>query len=174
MGQRCRVGVVTVSLSLLAAASLWAAEVQVYTDREIRQALLEWINQAERSIDVEMYTLTSRDVIAALKRAEAHGVEVRVILDPNQQGNHQQVESLKEHGVEVKWFPVRKPALMHRKLAIVDGKRIFAGSVNWTANGLTKNEELMLLIDDPALATRLQERFDADWSQSWMGEPPPR
>lgn len=162
MEQRCMVGVVTASLSLLAAASLWAAEVQVYTDQEIRPALLELLNQAEQSIDVEMYTLTARDVLTALERAEGRGVEVRVILDPNQTGNHQQVDRLEQHGVEVKWFPVRKPALMHRKLAIVDGTRIFAGSVNWTANGLTRNEELMLLIEDPVLVTHLQERFADD------------
>ena len=55
----------------------WAEEVRVFTDREIRPALLEFLNQAERSIDVEMYT-PDVEVIAALERAEARGVEVRV------------------------------------------------------------------------------------------------
>ena len=116
-----------------------------------------------------MYTLTDAEILAAIERTEARGVEVRVILDPNQTGNRQHVERLTEHGAEVKWFPVVKPALMHRKLAIVDGKQILAGSVNWTANGLTKNEELLLVIEDSTVARHLAETFDADWYHAWVG-----
>lgn len=73
------------------------------------------------------------------------------------------------HGVEVKWFPVNKPAQMHRKLAIVDGTKLFAGSVNWSYNGLARNEELMLIVVDPLIAKKLDEIFAEDWYQSWLG-----
>ncbi len=56
-----------------------------------------------------MYALTDAEVIGALERAEARGVEVRVILDPNQIGNQDHVDRLTEQGAEVKWFPVKKP-----------------------------------------------------------------
>ncbi len=78
----------------LALASLFlalAGEVHVYTDREIRPALLELINGAQRSINVEMYVLTDDEVVTALERAEQRGVQVRVILDPNQSGNQAHV-----------------------------------------------------------------------------------
>jgi phosphatidylserine/phosphatidylglycerophosphate/cardiolipin synthase-like enzyme len=57
---------------------------------------------------------------------------------------------------------------MHRKLAIVDGKRLFAGSVNWSYNGLARNEELMLLVGDPDAAQQLAQIFAEDWYQSWL------
>jgi phosphatidylserine/phosphatidylglycerophosphate/cardiolipin synthase-like enzyme len=155
--------------SLLFVFSAWAGEVHVYTDREIRTALLELLNRAEQTIDVEMYVLTDDEVVLALERAEARGVQVRVILDPNQSGNQKHVERLKVHGVEVKWFPITKPAQMHRKLAIVDGERFFAGSVNWSYNGLARNEELMLIVVDPPIAKKLDEIFSEDWYQSWLG-----
>ena len=158
--------------SLLFVCPAWAWEVHLYTDREIRPALLELLNQAEQTIDVEMYVLTDDEVVLALERAEQRGVQVRVILDPNQSGNQKHVERLKVHGIEVKWFPVNKPAQMHRKLAIVDGKRLFAGSVNWSYNGLARNEELMLLVEDPEIARKLDEIFAADWYQSWLGRYP--
>lgn len=166
-GVRC-VGLIA-AVWLLAAGVSWAGEVHVYTDREIRTALLELLNQAEQTIDVEMYVLTDDEVVLALERAEQRGVQVRVILDPNQSGNQKHVERLKLHGVEVKWFPVNKPAQMHRKLAIVDGKQLFAGSVNWSYNGLARNEELMLLVEDPEIARKLDEIFATDWYQSWLG-----
>jgi len=161
--------VVCATAFLLAAPGAWSGEVHVYTDREIRTALLELLNRAEQTIDVEMYVLTDDEVVLALERAEARGVQVRVILDPNQSSNQKHVERLKVHGVEVKWFPINKPAQMHRKLAIVDGQKLFAGSVNWSYNGLARNEELMLLVEDAEIARKLDEIFAGDWYQSWLG-----
>ncbi len=154
---------------MIGTGNSWAGEVHVYTDRDIRPALLELLNRAERTIDVEMYTLTDAEILAALERAEAHGVQVRIILDPNQPSNLKHVQRLQHQGVDVKWFPITKPALMHRQLAIVDGERVFAGSVNWTHNGLAKNEELMLIVQDAAIAKKLDEVFAEDWNHSWLG-----
>ena len=167
----CRAAMLSMS-SLLFVCLAWAGEVQVYTDREIRPALLEFLNGAEKSIDVEMYVLTDAEVIDAIERAEDRGVQVRLILDPNQSSSQAHVERLKRHGVEVKWFPVNKPAQMHRKLATVDGTKLSAGSVNWTHNGLAKNEELMLIVEDPEIARKLDEIFAEDWYHSWLGHEP--
>jgi len=171
MRQRWDVLAVACAMAFLLSPA-WAGEVHVYTDREIRPALLELLNGARETIDVQMYVLTDDEVVLALERAEQRGVQVRVILDPNQSGNQKHVERLKVHGVEVKWFPINKPAQMHRKLAIVDGKRLFAGSVNWSYNGLARNEELMLLVEDPEIARKLDEIFAGDWYQSWLGHQP--
>ena len=160
---------VVCAAAFLLAPVAWGGEVHVYTDREIRPALLEFLQGAEKSIDVEMYVLTDAEVLDALERAEQRGVQVRMILDPNQQGNQKHVERLKQYGVEVKWFPINKPALMHRKLAIVDGTKLFAGSVNWTHNGLARNEELVLIVEDPEVAKKLGETFAEDWYHSWLG-----
>ena len=150
----------------------WAGDVHVYVDREIRPALLQQLNRAERTIDIEMFTLTDDAVITMLERVEVRGVQVRVILDPNQKSNQRNVDRLKSAGAEMKWFPVAQPALMHRKLAIVDGQTVVAGSVNWTANGFTRNEELMLVIEDPAIAQHLMQMFSDDWYRSWLGRYP--
>ena len=167
----CRAAMLSMS-SLFFVCLAWAGEVHVYTDREIRPALLELLNGAERTIEIEMYSFTDDEVAATLERAETRGVQVRVILDPNQSGNQKHVDRLKREGVEVKWFPVKKRAQMHRKLAVVDGTRVVAGSVNWTHNGLAKNEELMLIVEDPKVARKLDELFAKDWYQSWLGHEP--
>ena len=58
----------TASLALGAGQS-WAGEVHVYTDREIRPALLELLNGAQETVDVQMYVLTDDEVVLALDRA---------------------------------------------------------------------------------------------------------
>ena len=159
-------------ICLVAVSQAHAAEVQVYTDREIRPVLLKQLNRAEHTIDVEMYSLTDDEVVTALERAEQRGVQVRLILDPGQAGNQRHADRFTRAGAELKWFPVTKPALMHRKLAIVDGQTLLAGSVNWTANGLTRNEELLFVIEDRPLAQRLTQVFAEDWYRSWLGHYP--
>jgi len=134
---------------------VYAQEIKIYVDREV--------------IDIEVYILTDQDVIKALQRAETRGVEVRIILDPNQTSNLKNVDQLKNRGVEVKWYPVTKPAQMHRKVAIFDKKKVFLGSTNWTHNGFTKNCEISLFLDDSQAVAKIEEIFARDWYYSYLG-----
>ncbi len=150
-------------------SSVYAQEIQVYIDREVKPAILDLISEAEKEIDVEVYIFTDQDMIKALQQAETRGVEVRIILDPNQASNLKNVDQLKNRGAEVKWYPVTKPAQMHRKVAIFDRKKIFLGSTNWTHNGFTKNCEINLLTDDPQTIAKIEEIFGRDWYYSYLG-----
>ena len=154
---------------VILASPVYAQEIQVYIDREVKPAILTLISEAEKEIDIEIYILTDQDVIKALQRAETRGVEVRIILDPNQPSNLKNVDQLKNRGVEVKWYPVTKPAQMHRKFAMFDKKKIFLGSTNWTHNGFTKNCEINLLIDDLQAIAKIEEIFSRDWYYSYLG-----
>ena len=66
MAHRNRFVVWAVAVALWSSTAASAAEVQVYTDREIRPVLLEALNRAERTIDVEMYVLSDAEVVEAL------------------------------------------------------------------------------------------------------------
>jgi phosphatidylserine/phosphatidylglycerophosphate/cardiolipin synthase-like enzyme len=150
-------------------SSAQAQEVKVYVDEEIRPAILKLIYEADEQIDIQMYILTDQDVIKALERAEGRGVEVRIILDPNQRYNLKHVDRLKREGVEIKWYPVNKPALMHRKMAIFDKEKVLLGSANWSRNGLTNNKEINVLIDDSEVVGKVTEVFSDDWYYSFLG-----
>lgn len=150
-------------------SSAQAGEIEIYIDREIRPAILELISESKKQIDIEMYILADQDVIRALERAEDRGVEVRIVLDPNQRYNLKHVDQLEREGIEVKWYPVNKPALMHRKVAIFDKKRVFLGSANWSRNGLTNSKEIDVLIDDSELVDEVVEIFSDDWYYSYIG-----
>lgn len=150
-------------------SSTYAQEIQVYVDREVKPAILELISESEKEINIEVYILTDQDVIKALQEAESREVEVRIILDPNQTSNLKNVDQLKNRGVEIKWYPVTKPAQMHRKFAMFDKKKILLGSTNWTHNGLTRNCEINLLVDDPRAVAKIEEIFTQDWYYSYLG-----
>ena len=60
---------------------------------------------------------------------------------------------------------------VHAKTVIADGQRAFVGSQNLTATSLDRNREVGILIDDPAAIQRLQQVFEADWSQTTLELP---
>jgi len=85
--------------------------------------IVDTINHAQKSIDMTMYLLTDREVIAALKDSVKRHVRVRALLEqhpvggPDNQGIY---DDLHAAGVDVKWSnPAFK--LTHEKSLVLDG-----------------------------------------------------
>ena len=151
-------------LGLVVVATSWAGEVRVYANREIKPVVLQLISQAHQSLDIQMYTLTDQEVIRSLQTARTRGVVVRVFLDASQPSNKKNVPQLINKRIEVKWSPLERPALMHRKLLIVDGREVLLGSCNWTHNAFTRSDEVDVWLDDTEAVARLVALFDDDWT----------
>jgi phosphatidylserine/phosphatidylglycerophosphate/cardiolipin synthase-like enzyme len=116
----------------------------------------------------EVYTFTDPAIIAGLALAHRRGVTVRVLLDPNQPYNLHGYEVLRSTGVEVRWYPIPRGALLHAKIGLFDG-RLVLGSANWTSSGLGVNHELDIETADPAAVVAFAARFAADWLRSAGG-----
>jgi phosphatidylserine/phosphatidylglycerophosphate/cardiolipin synthase-like enzyme len=108
---------------------------------EIRLMLEHALLSAHQRALAEVYTLTDPDVLAELAAAHRRGVDVRVLLDPNQAYNRHAFEVLTSAGVPVRWYPVPRGALLHAKIGLFDGE-LLLGSANWTYSGLDVNHEL--------------------------------
>lgn len=103
------------------------------------------IDAAQHSIYLETYIFaadgTGRMIAAALQRAAARGVVVRVLLDGFGSAGlpRSWVAELRMAGVQVEWFrqkisplTLRRSRLrrLHRKLAVMDGEVAFVGGIN--------------------------------------------
>ncbi len=113
----------------------------------------------------EVYTLTDPDVLADLAAARRRGVDVRVLLDPNQAYNHHAFDVLSSAGVPVRWYPIPPGALLHAKVALCDGE-LLLGSANWTYSGLDVNHEVDIETADPRAVDAYASRFGDDWARS--------
>ena len=138
---------------------------QTAPGEEIRTMLEGALRAARRQILGEIYTLTDPDVIADLAAARRRGVDVRVLLDPNQAYNLQAFGTLRAAGVPVRWFPVPRGALLHAKIALADAELVL-GSANWTYSGLDVNHELDVETSDPQAAAAYGSIFAGDWARS--------
>jgi len=132
---------------------------------EIRAMLEGELARASGRVLVEIYTLTDGAVLAELVMAHRRGAIVRVLLDPNQVYNVHAYSLLREGGVEARWYPIPKGALLHAKIGLFD-RDLVLGSANWTLSGLGVNHELDVETADPAALNAYVSRFESDWTRS--------
>lgn len=132
---------------------------------EIRSMLEGELARAAHRVLAEIYTLTDAAVLADLIVAHRRGATVRLLLDPNQVYNVHAYTVLRAGGVEARWYPIPKGALLHAKIGLFDSDLVL-GSANWTLSGLGTNHELDVETSDPSAVQAYVSRFDSDWTRS--------
>ncbi|MFH1107327.1 MAG: phospholipase D-like domain-containing protein [Candidatus Micrarchaeota archaeon] len=148
-----------------AAACVGSVAVQPVFSPGADAVLLPLLDSAEASIHVELYQFSYPQLRAALVSAAARGVEVRVILDPTVDSNLDTAEYLKSRGVHVRWSS-RDFTRTHSKTAVVDGRRVVVGSINWSGAAMRENREAGVIVDDYAVAAEFERVFSADWGKA--------
>ena len=149
---------------LLLLSGLAMAETKVYFSPNggCTGAIVREINGAQKTVDVMMYSFTSRPIVQAMDQAKARGVAIRVLLDKGQETQkYAKGRYFINKGISVKYDT--GSGLMHNKVGIIDGKVLFTGSFNWTAQAEKNNAENLLVIEDTVLINKYQERFDYLW-----------
>jgi phosphatidylserine/phosphatidylglycerophosphate/cardiolipin synthase-like enzyme len=110
-------------------------------------------------------------VVGALTGAADRGVGVRlaynrdhpedVPVPPPPQTSPELVESLPFPTVAIPGIP----DLMHHKYIVRDGEAVWTGSTNWTADSWTREENVIVTIDSPELATLYGQNFEELWAE---------
>lgn len=108
------------------------------------------IEGARASIHVEMYEFNRRDLAGALITAHRRGVLVTVIDDPSESSNAATESRLRNAGIDVIDYPVRKLMIDHVKLLIVDETSAIIGGINWGARS-PANHDYDALLHGPAV-----------------------
>ena len=57
------------------------------------------------------------------------------------------------------------PDLMHHKYIVRDAASVWTGSTNWTADSWTREENVIITVDSPELATRYTTDFEQLWTR---------
>jgi phosphatidylserine/phosphatidylglycerophosphate/cardiolipin synthase-like enzyme len=156
----------SILIALLSFLLFPAFSLQPVTSPGAEAQIISLINSAEKSIDLEVYILTSEDVIASLKAAHDRGADLRIILERRVQGdiNMEAFNSLSSYGIDVRWAPASFK-LLHSKMIIIDGKKVIVGSHNLSNSALTSNREISALFEGNA-ASQFLSVFNRDWENS--------
>lgn len=127
------------------------------------------IDGARQSIDMAAYVLTNWPVMQALARASRRGVKVRIYLDNGMIGQRTPsppfLALLDDPSIEI---GVKRPGapLMHLKSYQIDGRLLRTGAANFSASGLKKQDNDLIILNDPAAAAEFRRRFETIFAAS--------
>ena len=126
--------------------------------------VINWINKANSSIHVLIYSFTLDSVGNALIEALGRHIEVKIVFEKGQIGQSSEYQRLRNSAVDVR--NDTNPSYMHDKIMIVDGKIVLTGSFNWSNNAENENNENLLIITSTSLATTYENEFQKIWNSS--------
>jgi len=141
---------------------------------EIARLVTEFVDGAERSLDLAHYDFAlgdenARPVGGAVRRAAERGVRMRFAYNVDH-ANPIPVPPPPEPDVLlIATLPVESkaiagvPDLMHHKYLVRDGRSVWTGSLNWTDDSWSRQENVVAVVHDEALATA----FTLDFEQLW-------
>lgn len=137
---------------------------------------VQFIAQARKTLDINMYLFTDGALIRAVRAAVARGVRVRIILDRQPYGGRPrgEVHALRGTGAQVHFAPQRftgRYRFDHAKY-MVSGSAVTIGSANFTWSAFSRNREYDWVSDQPAVAHALRRVFRADWAGHRAGAVP--
>jgi cardiolipin synthase len=141
-----------------------------------RRPLLDEIEAARRSIDLEVYIVTDEIILSALEDAQRRGVEVRVILEEHPfgggGGQPDIFARLEGAGIAVRWG---NPAFRftHIKTMVVDDAVAVIMNQNLTTSAFTTNRDFGVITNQPAAVRTAAAIFEADWMRGAEPDPEP-
>jgi len=156
-------------------------EVRTLTDggqqaEDIAGWIAEYVDGARRTLDVALYDLridgdAERTVVDAFHRALQRGVAVRLAYNvdhanpiPVPPPPETDVAMLHELGVPTRGVP-GIPDLMHHKYVIRDGTDVWTGSMNWTNDSWTREENVVVVVHSPAIAAVYTRNLEELWNK---------
>jgi len=134
-----------------------------------QKEIIKNINQAEAFINIAMYIFTDREIALPLIKARERGVKVRLYLDQDQVDyQYSQSRFLVQKGIKTRISS--NNYIMHHKFAIIDNRLLLTGSYNWTFSANNRNDENIMVIDDPEIIEIFQNQFVSLWTDKYSSE----
>jgi len=142
---------------------------------EIAGLLAEWISAARRTLEIAIYDLHLPDELAAVVRgalvgAAERGVAVRLAYNLDHHGETAVPPPPRTDPDLLDRLPFPTvavpgvPDLMHHKYVIRDAASVWTGSTNWTADSWAREENVIVTVDSPEVASRYATDFEQLWT----------
>ncbi len=153
--------------------------VSVYVEPDDGESVItDAIRGAHKSVWLEIYILSDRNVITALEDAANHGIDVRVMLEPHPVGGgtstSRTLDQLKAAGIKAQ-YTSPSFALTHEKGMIIDGSTAYIMTSNFSRSALggysggnssNTNREYGIIDNNEHDVQAVIAIFTADWNRT--------
>jgi phosphatidylserine/phosphatidylglycerophosphate/cardiolipin synthase-like enzyme len=143
---------------------------------DVASWIAAFLDGAQRSLDLAQYDFhldgAARDLVAgAIERAAARGVRIRfafnvdhrnpIPVPPPPEPDVQLIATLPVEGKAVAGVP----DLMHHKYVVRDDTSVWTGSMNWSVDSFTRQENVVVIVDLREVAADFAEDFEQVWTR---------
>lgn len=153
-----------------------ARGLSVFVEPEAGPApLVDAIRDAQKSVQLEMYLLSNRNIIRALEEDANRGIVVRVMLEAHPYGNgpisaSKTLDELRAAGVQAQYSNPTF-ALTHAKCMLIDNRVAYIMTSNFSNSALgtgkyAKNREYDIIDSNAQDVQAVSTLFQADWDHS--------
>ena len=156
-------------------------EIRTLTDggqqpAEIAHAIAGFLDGATRTLDLAQYDFnlgaeTAAIVCDAIRRAAARGVRIRfaynvdhrnpIPVPPPPEPDVQLIAQLPVEGKGIAGVP----DLMHHKYVVRDGESVWTGSMNWTDDSWSRQENVVAVVASAEIARDYERDFEQLWTR---------
>jgi mitochondrial cardiolipin hydrolase len=122
------------------------------------------IRSCRRSLDICVFTITDDRIARAILETHGRNVAVRIISDDDKSFDlGSDIDRLHSEGIAVRTD--RSEHHMHHKFALFDSHTLLTGSYNWTRSAANKNQENLIVVDEPRLVSAFTRTFEQLWER---------
>jgi phosphatidylserine/phosphatidylglycerophosphate/cardiolipin synthase-like enzyme len=148
------------------------------TPESVADQLIAFFDGATSSLHAAVYDVRVEGVTeargqAALRAAHERGVDIRLVYELEEEAEEDgrdplpappgtdpetlRAERYPSHGIST------REGLMHHKYVIRDGRTVWTGSMNWTEDSWTRQENVIVVIDSKELAYAYGLNYEELW-----------
>lgn len=137
-------------------------------DGVIETAIINAIGQAQKTLDIALFSFTDDQLGNAVVQAHRRGVSVRVLLSGGQDrvlgGEHGKLSN-----ANVAVAVAQGRGYFHHSFAIIDGQLVITGSYDWSDAADQHNYENVVFISCPVLTASqtVAERYRSEFGRLW-------
>jgi len=165
---------------------------QVPFEQRTNGTIAALVGQATKSIDAALFVFSEQAIADAMERSHRQGAAIRLLIDPTFLARDYS-EALDLMGITLRrencqpepgqrpWNPpittVGSPDLpmgdlLHHKFSLIDGQTVITGSHNWSIAAEARNDETLIVVKQPIVATLFKQEFDRLWATAKTGITP--
>ncbi len=155
------------------------------TAEAVAERVVAWVSAAAETLDLALYDVRLPGAVGdrvadAIRAVAARGVRVRIAYNqderPADDGERPffpapprtEPSLLEQLGVPLAPIPGWRD-LMHHKYGVRDGSAVWTGSMNWTLDSWTRQENAVATVDSPGIAAAYARNFEQLWSARRVG-----
>jgi cardiolipin hydrolase len=129
---------------------------------DCENAIVSCIRNAKHSVKICVFTISENVISDAIVKAHKKGISVKIITDNdklNDMGSD--IRMLSKAGVRTRID--QSASHMHHKFCLVDKEVLLTGSYNWTKSAADRNQENILVTEDPKMVKSYLSEFEKLW-----------